>query len=114
MTAVNNFWLGALGILVACLFEAKRVPTFPTCLCRHRERSESLITGLSGLQFTSTLGKALELLTKHGLDTERRKEFPMEVAMESMSIGTSAVRIHSTKGWASAKLRSPLSTHVIP
>ena len=70
---------GVNGVLVACLLEGKPVPTFPGCLCR-RQRQRAL----SGLQFTSTLGKALSLLTKHGLDTKRQKEFPVEVAMESL------------------------------
>ena len=39
---------------------------------------------LSGLQLTSTLGKALALLTKHDLEIKRQKEFPVEVAMESL------------------------------
>ena len=39
---------------------------------------------LSGLQFTSMLGKALELLRKHGLENQRQKDFPVEVAMESL------------------------------
>ena len=70
---------GVSGVLIACLLEGKPVPTFPGCLCRRtRQRA------LSGLQFTSTLGKALSLLTKHGLDTKRQKEFPVEVAMESL------------------------------
>ena len=84
MTAVLYFYHGALGILLACFLEAKRVPTFPTCLCRRRERSQAIIRKLSGLQLTPTLGKALALLTKHGLETKRRKEFPVEVAMESL------------------------------
>merc|ERR1719201_25721 len=76
--------------LYACILEGKRVPTFPGCLCRRGPQSQSLtpkvfsLRPLSGLQFNSTLGKALALLTKHGLDTERRKEFPVEVAMESL------------------------------
>ena len=39
---------------------------------------------LSGLQFTTTLGKALALLTKHGLEIKRQKEFPVEIVMESL------------------------------
>ena len=39
---------------------------------------------LSGLQLTPALGKALALLTKHGLEMKRQKEFPVEVAMESL------------------------------
>merc|ERR1719201_1559804 len=76
--------------LYACILEGKRVPTFPGCLCRRGPQSQSLtpkvfsLRKLTGLQFTSTFGKALALLTKHGLDTERRKEFPVEVAMESL------------------------------
>ena len=74
--------------LWACLIEGKPVPTFPGCLCRRGPQCQSLtpegpkakvdaVRELSGLQFTSTLGKALALLTKHGLDTKRRKEFPV-------------------------------------
>ena len=69
--------------LWACVLEGKRVPTFPGFLCRQRQR-KFIGRAFSGLQFTSTLGEALALLTKHGLDTERRKEFPVEVVMESL------------------------------
>ena len=74
---------GVIGELTACLLEGKPVPMFPGCLCRHEPRPQSP-RQLTGLQFSSTLGKALALLMKHGLDTERRKEFPVEVAMESL------------------------------
>ena len=67
--------------LWAILLEGQRVPTFPGCL-RRGKRQRALT--FSGLQFTSSLGKALTLLTKHGLDTEKRKEFPVEAAMESL------------------------------
>ena len=83
MTAMVHLWLGSSGIVLACLFEAKRVPTFPMGLCRRRGRS-NIIPRLSGLQLSSTLGNAMALLAKHGLDTERRKEFPVEAAMESL------------------------------
>ena len=91
MALMTYYWQGVSGELLACFFEGKRVPTFPMCLCRRREQSKELprlsglqLPRLSGLQFSPTLGKALALLTKHGLDTERRKEFPVEVAMESL------------------------------
>ena len=58
--------------LLACVMEGKRVPTFPGCLCRLKKQR-----ALFGLQFTSTLGKALSLLSKHGLEHKRRKEFPV-------------------------------------
>ena len=84
-----EFFSSGLGCeLSACVLEGKRVPTFPGCLCRPQYQSLSpkspIVRQLSGLQFTSTLGKALALLTKHGLETKRRKEFPVEVAMESL------------------------------
>ena len=89
---------GVNGEMWACVLEGKPVPTFPGCLCRRGPQSTrgsltpqspkgSLKTPkrqLTGLRFSTTLGKALALLTKHGLDTERRKEFPVEVAMESL------------------------------
>ena len=77
---------GVAGELFACLLEGKPVPKFPGCLCRRKKGAVPRISRLilSGLQFGSSLGKALELLAKHGLDTERRKEFPVEVAMESL------------------------------
>ena len=80
------FLSGVAGELFACLLEGKPVPTFPVCLCRRKKGAVPRISRLilSGLQFGSSLGKALELLTKHGLDTERRKEFPVEAAMESL------------------------------
>ena len=80
---MTYFWQGGSGELLACFFEGKRVPTFPICLCR-LEKQSKVLPRLSGLQLTPALGKALALLTKHGLDTERRKEFPVEVAMESL------------------------------
>ena len=64
----------------ACILEGTRVPTFPVCLCRRGDRSQRL----TGLQLTPALGQALSLLRKHGLDTQRRKEFPVEAAMESL------------------------------
>ena len=74
------FFIGGVnGVLTASLLEGKPIPTFPGCLCRREYRRK-----LSGLQFTSTLGKALSLLTKHGLEIKRQKEFPVEVAMESL------------------------------
>merc|ERR1719182_1057998 len=78
---------GAVPAFLACILEGRRVPTFPGCLCRSELRSLSPRGSprkLTGLQFTSAFGEALSLLTKHGLDTERRKEFPVEVAMESL------------------------------
>jgi len=39
---------------------------------------------LSGLQFTTKLGDALALLTKHGLHHKRKKSSPVEVALESL------------------------------
>ena len=83
MASMTYFWQGGSGELLACFFEGKRVPTFPICLCR-LEKQSKVLPRLSGLQLTPALGKALALLTKHGLDTERRKEFPVEVAMESL------------------------------
>ena len=66
----------------ACILEGKPVPTFPRRLCQPRKADTP--RRLTGLQFTSKLGEALALLEKHGLDTERRKEFPVEVALESL------------------------------
>ena len=85
----GGFFVRGFGMeFYACLLEGKRVPTFPVCLCRRQSQklraSSPIFRKLTGLQFTPTLGKALELLIKHGLDTERRKEFPVEVAMESL------------------------------
>ena len=78
-----EFFSSGLGCeLSACVLEGKRVPTFPGCLCR--PQYQSLSHKLSGLQLTAKLGKALALLTKHGLETKRQKEFPVEVAMESL------------------------------
>ena len=80
------FISGVNGELFACLLEGNPVPTFPGCLCRRQSQDspKPKASRLSGLQFTSTLGKALALLTKHGLETKRRKEFPVEVALESL------------------------------
>ena len=75
--------LGVQGILMACLMEGKRVPTCLTRWCRCARESE--VKGrrkLSGLQLTCTLGKALALLTKHGLDTQRRQDSPVEAEVE--------------------------------
>ena len=80
---LTYYWQAGSGELLACFLEGKRIPTFPMCLCRRRKQSKGL-PRLSGLQFSSTLGKALALLAKHGLETKRRKEFPVEVAMESL------------------------------
>ena len=77
------FAAGVAAECYACFIEGKPVPTFPGCLCRRRTRPQ-IGRQLSGLRFSTTLGKALALLLKHGLDTERRKEFPVEVAMESL------------------------------
>jgi len=84
--STTNFYLCFVGILqlsFACLLEGKRVPTFPVCWCRRKS---------PGLQFTSRLGKALELLKKHGLDNKRQEDSPAEVALESLS-STSTLQV---------------------
>ena len=82
------FIRGFFMVFYACLLEGKRVPTFPGRLCRRQSQrlgpKGSIVPRLTGLQFTPTLGKALALLTKHGLEIKRQKEFPVEVAMESL------------------------------
>ena len=50
----------------------------------HKEHGKASVYALTGLQFTPTLGKALQLLTKYGLDSQREKDFPVEVAVESL------------------------------
>ena len=81
-----QFWIniGVFAALYACLLEGRRVPTFPVRLCRPHQLDAKNAKRLTGLQLTSALGNAVALLTKHGLDTERRKEFPVEAAMESL------------------------------
>ena len=84
---MTYFWQGGASIFFACFLEGKRVPTFPTCLCRRRGRIKTIfkkIARLTGLQLSHTLGKALALLNKHGLDHQRRQDSPVEVAMESL------------------------------
>ena len=82
------FTRGFGPVFYACLLEGKRVPTFPGRLCRRQSQrlgpKGSIVPRLTGLQFTPTLGKALALLTKHGLEIKRQKEFPVEVVMESL------------------------------
>jgi len=51
---------------------------------------------LSGLSFTSDLGEALSLLAKHGLDDQRREDFPVEAAIESL-LSTSPLRVSAAK-----------------
>ena len=79
-----------VALAFACLFEGKRVPTFPVCLCRKGKKQRPL----SGLQFTPALGNALQLLTKHGLEHKRKKDSPVEVAIESL-LSTSPLEIAS-------------------
>ena len=74
--------------LWVCFLEGKRVPTFPLCCCRHQESSEQSHRPQAGLQMTPALGKALKLLAKHGLDEARKKDFPVNVAMESLLSST--------------------------
>ena len=74
--------------LWVCFLEGKRVPTFPLCCCRHQESSERSPRSQAGLQMTPALGKALRLLAKHGLDEARKKDFPVNVAMESLLSST--------------------------
>ena len=85
--------LGVSGVaaeLFACLLEGKAWPTFGLCgcLCGHQSHSQSAgslsptspsrsMRPLSGLHFTDAVGKAVDLLTKHGLDIEKREEFPV-------------------------------------
>ena len=78
--------VGVTSFGYACLLEGKRVPTF-WCLLRRRIKVSKHVSVYAspGLQFTPTLGKALQLLTKHGLDIQRQKDFPVEVAMESLT-----------------------------
>ena len=93
---MTYLWQGGGAIFFACFLEGKRVPTFPMCLCRRRGGSKTIFfnkfSRLTGLQLSSKLGNALALLTKHGLDTERRKEFPVEAAMESL-LSTSTLMV---------------------
>lgn len=70
------FIQGLCFVFIPCLLEGKPCPMFPTCLCRRGQHS--------GLQFTPALGKALTLLKKYGLDTQRQQDFPVETAMESL------------------------------
>ena len=78
------FIRGFFMVFYACLLEGKRVPTFPGRLCRRRQSQSLAVPRLTGLQFTHTLGKALALLAKHGLEIKRQKEFPVEIVMESL------------------------------
>ena len=83
---VEFFVHGVAMELWACLLEGRRVPTFPVCLCRRRQQSQNFARHRSdlGLLFPSALGTALAPLVKHGLEIKRQKEFPVEVAMESL------------------------------
>ena len=76
--------VGVWGILIACLIEGKRVPTFPCCLCRRKSGPKTNRKLLSGIQLTEGFGMALKLLQKHGLDMERRESSPVEAALESL------------------------------
>ena len=89
---VNAFML----FCVACVFEGKPIPTFPMVLCR-RKLFKRIVTKLgsrqlSGLRLDSKLGKALDLLKKYDLDTKKRRDFPVEVELESL-LSTSTLMI---------------------
>ena len=82
--------LGIAQIMYACFIEGKRVPTFPRYLCQGSKKQTTTHskTPQPGLQLSAALGNALTLLAKHGLDHGRKKDFPAEVAMESLSSST--------------------------
>lgn len=86
------FGVGVTSICFTCLIEGKGVPTFPMCLCRRQKKEFNISKQLSGLGFSSKLGEAVSLLDKHGLDHKRRKEFPVEAAMESL-LSTSTLKV---------------------
>ena len=98
LTAIS-YWVKALFVyilgglsftLYACFLEGKRVPNFPVCLCRRTREAQSRQS--TGLQFTSTLGKALKQLKKYDLDKQRQKDFPVEAAAECL-LSTSTLMV---------------------
>ena len=70
-------FLGISYAFLVCMLEGKPVPTFPMFLCRRGQQSPAL-------HFTGALGDALALLTKYGLDSQRKEEFPVEAEKESL------------------------------
>ena len=95
---LKQYWfacgVGVTSICFTCLIEGKGVPTFPMCMCRCRRQKKEF--NMSGLVFSSKLGEAVSLLDKHGLDHKRRKEFPVEAAMESL-LSTSTLKVAAAK-----------------
>ena len=89
---VDDICFGFGHVLYASLLEGKRVPTFPMKACRRRKAHKyKVFTGgeielmaLSGLQLSGTLATALELIRKYGLDSQRQKHSPVQVAVESL------------------------------
>jgi len=101
LSAIHNWVWKQLGdilfgvghILYASLLEGKRVPTFPMKACRRQykvlpgKKRNSIrvrLKRLSGLQISGTLAKALELIRKYGLESERQVQSPVKVAIESL------------------------------
>ena len=89
---------GIFGVCYANLLEGKRIATFPWVLCRPRvctnicNKKARINLQLSGLNLNSELGKALQLIVKYGLDTERQKNNPVDFALESL-LSTSTLMV---------------------
>ena len=90
LDGLGHVSLGVAQIMYACFIEGKPVPTFPCCLCQGSEKPKvaRARTLQPGLQLSAALGNALTLLAKHGLAEGRKKDFPVEVAMESLLSST--------------------------